>query len=500
MPKILFMMSVVAGITLSCGNDSVDPDNNGGEEAETEQFYPDDYRPWADFSEREHWGPYNVHDPSCIDDGEWTYCFSTDAVYGGSDRAGIQLRRSKDLVNWEFVGWAFEGIPDEAFEYVAGHNEDNPTNIWAPYIMKVENGYRLYYSVSIFGSGASYIGLATSASPEGPWEQRGAVLTSTHEDNINTIDPSVIVDRSTGEHWMAYGSWSSGLYMTQLDPGTGKPLEAGDMGHPVARRNGDAIEAPEVIYHKPADKYYLFVSYGELFDVYNVRVGRSDHPEGPFVDYFGNVMSEETDNYPLLSAPYQFDNHSGWQGVGHVGVFRRDGQYFMMHQGRLGLDPGLMVMHLRKLIWTSDGWPVASPQRYGGIEQQAITADSITGEWEQILLEPVENGSVKNQSVTVEYLDEGQIAGKSATWELQDKILRINRNGDILNLHLRHGFDWENNRPTLIYTGLDDKGRSVWGKRINGEAINNRKETGQELSRILLMKGNKGFSILSRNS
>ncbi|SHF63089.1 hypothetical protein SAMN05443144_11125 [Fodinibius roseus] len=86
-------------------------------------------------------------------------------------------------------------------------------------------------------------------------------------------------------------------------------------------------------------------------------------------------------------------------------------------------------------------------------------------EWEQILLESVKNGTVKNQSTTVEYLEDGQMAGNPAAWELQDKILRINRNGDILRLHLRRGFDWESNRPTLIYTGLNDQECSVWGKK-----------------------------------
>ncbi|MFA7141425.1 MAG: hypothetical protein WC126_10570 [Proteiniphilum sp.] len=33
------------------------------------------------------------------------------------------------------------------------------------------------------------------------------------------------------------------------------------------------------------------------------------------------------------------------------------------------------------------------------------------------------------------------------------------------NLYLFFGQDWENQNQTLLFTGLDDKGRSVWGKR-----------------------------------
>ena len=81
----------------------------------------------------------------------------------------IQVRKSKDLVNWDLVGWAFPEIPLEAVNWVRTHAEgQGATNIWAPYIIKHNDVYRLYYCVSAFGKKTSYIGLAESASPEGP--------------------------------------------------------------------------------------------------------------------------------------------------------------------------------------------------------------------------------------------------------------------------------------------------------------------------------------------
>jgi len=86
----------------------------------------------------------------------------------------IQVRKSLDLVNWEFVGWAFPEIPEEAVEWVRSRNEGRgATNIWAPYVMKQGDVYRLYFSVSAFGKKTSWIGLAESDSPEGPWVQKG---------------------------------------------------------------------------------------------------------------------------------------------------------------------------------------------------------------------------------------------------------------------------------------------------------------------------------------
>ena len=68
------------------------------------------------------WGTYNVHDPSCRKLGDYYYMYSTDAILGENRKEAeeknvplgfIQVRRSKDLVKWEFVGWAFPEIPQE---------------------------------------------------------------------------------------------------------------------------------------------------------------------------------------------------------------------------------------------------------------------------------------------------------------------------------------------------------------------------------------------------
>ena len=71
----------------------------------------DTYGAIAPFSSHTQWGPYNVHDPSVIKSGQYFYSFSTDVAYGTSVRAGLQIRKSKDLVEWSFVGWVFNSLP-----------------------------------------------------------------------------------------------------------------------------------------------------------------------------------------------------------------------------------------------------------------------------------------------------------------------------------------------------------------------------------------------------
>jgi arabinan endo-1,5-alpha-L-arabinosidase len=39
-------------------------------------------------------------------------------------------------------------------------------------------------------------------------------------------------------------------------------------------------------------------------------------------------------------------------------------------------------------------------------------------------------------------------------------------NERIDNIFVFPGQDWENEKATILFTGLDKNGRSVWGKRI----------------------------------
>ncbi len=82
-------------------------------------------------------------------------------------------------------------------------------------------------------------------------------------------------------------------------------------------------------------------------------------------------MSDTTNNFPILTAPYRFDSHDGWVGTTHCGVFTDgEGNYFMAHQGRLASESALMDLHVRRILFTPDGWPVVSPQRYAGVPQR----------------------------------------------------------------------------------------------------------------------------------
>lgn len=460
--------------------------------------WADDYSSVSAMDNYKEWGTYNVHDPSCLLIGDTYYMYSTDAIFK-EDSAKIksdslpfgyiQVRKSKNLVNWEFAGWAFQEIPHEARKWVLDNNDGKgASNIWAPYICEYKGKYRLYYCVSAFAKQISYIGLAESDSPEGPWVQKGCVVKTKTGDVMNAIDPSIVSNPQTGEQWMHYGSYFGGLHCVKLNPETGLAMKDGDQGHLTARRfNGkkNNIEAPEIIYNPDLQKYFLFVSYDPLMTTYNVRVGCSDSPEGPFTDYYGNDMRDETDGFPILTYPYQFKNHVGWAGVAHCCVFAdKDGKFYMAHQARLRPDNHMMDLHVREIFWTPDGWPVVSPERYANTAQRAITETDLAGNWEMIIIhgdaperelfagqilwgENLLREGEENKSQLVTLNDDKTIGGElSGKWSFGNNTLSITKSDSICNVHVFMGQDWENGMQTILFTGLDANGYSVWGKKV----------------------------------
>lgn len=443
----------------------------------------DTYADLAPFANYTKWGPHNLHDPSIIKEGEYYYSYSTDAGFGIDVRPGIQVRRSKDLVKWDYMGWVFPALPAMGSQFITSSGGTPFNSLWAPYVIKVGGEFRLYYSLSSAKPRLSVIGLATATSPLGPWTEKSLTVTSKDDASIqtNAIDPTVVITPAN-EHYFYYGSGWDGIYMLKLNAATGLAATAGDKGVRVANRgftggkyNGN-IEAPEIIYHPGFKKYYLFISYDWLQTKYNVRVCRSDKPEGPFLDFKGVDANTNVDHGPMILAPYKFEGHSGWQGVAHCAVFDDGGgQYFMAHQGRPGINSFYMNMHVRKIFWNSDGWPVVSPERYAWEDNSTVPRESITGNWEQIILGyRVVPGYDKEQtsadfqvSQTLSIDAAGTLNGNAAnTWLYNAPWLELKwSNGFTDKVFVQKGRDWENKKNSIIFTGLNNEGTAIWGKK-----------------------------------
>lgn len=460
--RILFLIPVIA-IFYSCK----DEESPVAEPTDYNPYIVDDYSSVSNMKDTSYWGSYNLHDPSILKFNNEYFIFSTDVMYGGSARAGIMLRKSKDLVKWDFLGWVFDQMPAKSYKYITD-NGYTASTIWAPYAIRVGDSIRLYYAISSFGINVSVIGLATSTSPYGPWNDQGIVLTSSGVSPVNAIDPAIVIDHITGKHWMTYGSYWNGINMVELNPETGKPSRPTLYGSRIAFRSklGDAMEGPEIIYNPELNKYFLFISYDWLEDSYNVRVGRSDNPEGPYYDYFGKDLAQTGDDFPIITAQYRFKGHAGWQGFGHCGILRDSTSYYYVSQARLSSNKYLMDLHIHRIVWTSDGWPVISPERYVNVPQPEIPADSLFGKWEHIELQ---NTSTSNISSIYSLLTDGTVSGyENSTWNYKGNELDIslNKGATLIKARVFYEWDWENKNLTICYSGLMQNGRSAWGKKI----------------------------------
>lgn len=423
------------------------------------------------------WTVNNAHDPAIIKTDQGYYVYSTDVRVAGEAKPGVMVRKSDDLIHWKWVGQALPGIPQEALDWTGA------VNLWAPDVVQAGDTYRMYYSASSFGSTQSAIGLQTSSSPEGPWTDEGLVVkTSANEqDKLNAIDANPIVD-AEGNPWMVYGSFFDGIYIAPLDPDTGKFKDEG-YGTRIAARDRateeGAVEGPYIVFNPEFKKYYLFVSYDSLFEDYNVRVARADSITGPYTDMNGMNMLD-TDHLPQyeigtkILGGYRFTEGEGWVAPGHNSVLKDGDDYYIVHHARGETDKNWPYLHVRKMLWTKDGWPVVSPERYAGETAQDIPKSMIAGEWEGMALDPSVDGQI--QAVPYTLTSNGKIKSEkgSGTWTFDDKqtlTLKWKESpwggASTEELKLLPSWDWERDQPALVVTGLDDHGVAVWGKQIS---------------------------------
>jgi arabinan endo-1,5-alpha-L-arabinosidase len=283
-------------------------------------------------------GDTGAHDPSVVKAPNGTYI----VAYTG---ANIQLKTSTDRTAWRSAGSAFPSGAPWTTSYTNGSNQ-----LWAPDISYHNGQYYMYYAASTFGSNHSGIFLATSATAaSGSWTNQGLVTETTTSSNYNAIDPNLVVDAS-GQWWLTFGSFWTGIKLIQLNPSTGKPLNSTVRG--IAQRTGSstAIEAPFIFRH--GSYYYLWVSFDlcckGASSTYRIMVGRSTSITGPYTDRNGTAMTSGGGTQVLAG-------HGSIHGPGHEAVIGdTDANVLFYHYYA---NSGASYLGINLIGYDSAGWP-----------------------------------------------------------------------------------------------------------------------------------------------
>jgi arabinan endo-1,5-alpha-L-arabinosidase len=278
--------------------------------------------------------PKDAPDPTVIkaDNGLY-YLYAT----------GEGIYKSSNLVQWTYIRNVFHGKKRPSFV--------NVNSYWAPCITKQGNQYILYYALSVWGGiNTAGIGVATSSSPEGPFDIKGngKLFTSREIGVKNSIDPYFIIENN--KKYIIWGSFH-GIYAVELD---NSGLKVKNLKNKI-QLAGRAFEAPYIF--KRGKYYYLFASIGSCCEGdrsrYQTVVGRSKNFRGPYLSKKGGKMLNN--QYTVL-----LSGNKKFVGPGHNSriITDKKGKTWMLYHAYIrGQSKTGRTVCLDEVKWTKDDWP-----------------------------------------------------------------------------------------------------------------------------------------------
>ncbi len=332
----------------------------------------------------------------------------------------------------------------------------------------------------------------------------------------NNIDPCVFYDEE-GKLWMSYGSWSGGIWMLELDEETG--LRDYDVDYElVGEGNGITVDpyfgkkiaggyyaSGEASYIEYIGGYYfLFVTNGGLAaggvandynnGGYQMRVFRSEKPDGPYVDANGNEAilpryllnfgaSENDGNrgVNIFGAYGEWGNQTrknySERSQGHNSIIAaEDGRTYLVYHTRFQNRGEGHEVRVHQVFQNEEGWLVAAPFEYTGEEvksadianSQQIATDQIAGGYKLLIHNYKLDHTKKALSKPVEISlnADGTITGdNSGQWTIQEGKSYINITlGNTLYQGVMVEQTMEPSDDKVVaFTAMAKNGVSIWG-------------------------------------
>ncbi|TDL15574.1 arabinanase [Rickenella mellea] len=302
-------------------------------------------------------GDTSVHDPTMCKDHLGKYFIFSTGV-------GLEIRTSIDRIEWTRVGVVWPDGAPWTDEYTGNANG----SLWAPDCTYINGEFNLYYAASSFGSQNSAIFFAKSATGmPGNWSDYGLVTSTSTSNDYNAIDPKSIFLLSilsipylkypylssliihNGRWYLSLGSFWTGIKEIMLSSKTGRPLS--DKISSIAERTDNSGSTEASVIYRHGRYFYLFTSWDFCCrgtnSTYNIRAGRSDRVEGPFMDKSGVPLIDGGGTIVL-------ESHGSIVGPGGQDLFiDRYGPILVYHY----YTSNGSFLGINKLDF-SDGWPM----------------------------------------------------------------------------------------------------------------------------------------------
>ena len=494
----------------------------------------------------------------------WTYGLvqASGSVRSTNDFTGVfktnQTKQVKVLKDGEETSVTFGNFDCDVWR----HTENNPSlggNQWAPDVLWNPHMGKWCMYMSLNGDNwRSVIVLLTSNNITGPYVYQGPIVFSgfqwsdpsdqTYKQtdlelvigtqtslpdryNIggswgrrwpNNIDPCTFFDEE-GELWMAYGSWSGGIFMLKLDKETG--LRDYTTTYPGTNNDTDGVTSDPYFGKKIAggyyvsgegayiehigNYYYLFVTHGglEASKGYEMHYYRSKNPNGPYAD--GNSTSAIFPSYMMNYGPnatttrgmkilgsHKWDTMQfAEMSQGHNSVLLdEDGRAYLIYHTRFNSGNEGFEDRVHQLFVNEKGWLVASPFEFNGLtgvnsiysqedidSTEICTPDEIAGTY-QMMLHPYKVDFANNaySSPGIALLKKnGQVSGDFVgTWRRKAGTsfitLKVRPKGtgssavkEYYGVVLPQVYSGTN-AVTVGLTAISTDGVSIWGSNMNG--------------------------------
>ena len=416
-------------------------------------------------------------------------------------------------------------------------------NMWAPDVIYNENMQKWCMYLSLNGAKwNSAVILLTADSIEGPYTYQAPVVfsgfsTSTSSksykdtdleivlgeldelpekyqkisDNTwgtywpHAIDPCVFYDED-GKLWMSYGSWSGGIYMLELDENTGLrdytvnyESNYDTLGASVTSdeyfgkkiAGGYYVSGEGSYIEKIGNYYYLFMSYGFYSPEggYNMRVFKSENPDGPYVDANGTsaIFDKYIMNYSATSTAYnrglKLIGNYKWSTMstaevaqGHnSAIVTEDGKAFVIYHTKFNDGTAGHQIRVHQLFTNANGDLVAAPYEYSGetLLDKTYKNSTVAGDYEFIVHDfQIDYANLEYvKSVNITLNEDGTVTGDyTGTYSL-DSNARITL---AINGKEYKGVLVEQNidglaAKTLCFTAASTDGLCIWGSKLLGD-------------------------------